>query len=138
MPTQEIAPRPVELADPAPAGHAVDHTWADEKGPRSAEATGQADDADGLRHILPTAAADADAIGQIQLISLGAQINQGDFFPVATPFPTTEPAGAKAARLVQSSGRHPPCCVLHRSAVPIRSRPSCSFSRNHLESPQVL
>src|SRR5262249_32859603 len=110
MPTQEIAPPPVELADPAPAGHAVDHAWADEIWPRSAEATGQADDADGLRHILPTAAADADAIGQMQLISLSAQINRGDFFPVAapfptnvaTPFPTPGPTGAKAARLVQS------------------------------------
>src|SRR5271166_1209295 len=102
VPAQEIAPRSVEFGDAPPAGDAIHHAGTDEIRPCSAEATGYADDADGLGHVLPLAATDAHAIGEVQSIVLGAQIDRGDLFAVASPLPAAHPAGAQAAFAVQA------------------------------------
>ena len=101
MPAQEIAPRPVQLGDAPAAGDPVHHAGTDEIWPRAAEAAGHADDADGLVDVLPLAAADAHAIGEMQPIVLGAQIDRGDLFAVARPLPAAHPAGAQAALAMQ-------------------------------------
>src|SRR3984893_7889582 len=72
MPAQEIAPWPVQLGDAPPTGDAVHHTWTDEIGPRATKAARHADDADGLLNVLPLAARNARAIGEMQPVGLGA------------------------------------------------------------------
>src|SRR5271166_3416399 len=101
MPAQKIAPRPVQLGDAPAAGGPVHDAGADEIGPSSAEAAGHADDADGLVDVLPLAAADAHAIGEMQPVMLGAQFDRGDRFAVAHPLQAAHPAGAQAALAMQ-------------------------------------
>jgi hypothetical protein len=72
VPAQETPPRLVQLGDTPAAGGPVHDAGADEIWPSSAEAAGHADDADGLVHILPIAAADAHAIGEMQPVVLRA------------------------------------------------------------------
>ncbi|MFN9960178.1 MAG: hypothetical protein ACK55I_44415, partial [bacterium] len=69
--------------------------------PRPAEAAGDADDADGLDHVLPLPTADAHAVGEVQPVGLGAQVDRRDLLAVTRPLPAARPAGAQAARLVQ-------------------------------------
>src|SRR5205823_7860237 len=66
MPAQEIAPRSVQFGDAPAAGDPVHNARADEIRPRTAEAAGHADNADGLGHVLPFAAADTHAIREMQ------------------------------------------------------------------------
>ena len=102
MPAHEISPRPVQFGDAPAASGPVHHAGADEIGPNSAEAAGHADDADGLVDVLPLAAADAHAIGEMQPIMFGTHIGRGDLVAVARPSPGTHPAGAQAALAMQS------------------------------------
>src|SRR5690348_6477379 len=97
MPAQEIAPRQVQLGNAAPTDDTIHHARTDEKGPRASEAAGKADDADGLRHVLPVAAADAHTIGEMQPVGLGPQADRRDPLALALPFPAAHPAGAQAA-----------------------------------------
>ena len=85
MPAQEIAPRAVQLGDAPSAGDPIHHAGADEIRPRPAEAATNADDADGLSDVLPLVAADAHAIGEMQPVVLGAQVDQRDLLAVARP-----------------------------------------------------
>jgi hypothetical protein len=57
---------------------------------------------DGLGDILPIAAADADAIREVQPVSLCAQIDRSDIFALALPLPAATPAGTETACLVQT------------------------------------
>jgi hypothetical protein len=101
MTTEEIPPRPVQLRHASPARDAVHHAGANEMRPRPAEAAGDADDADGFGHVFPFAAAHADAVGQMEPIGLGAQIDGRDLLAVARPLPATHPTGTQAACAVQ-------------------------------------
>jgi predicted short-subunit dehydrogenase-like oxidoreductase (DUF2520 family) len=70
-------------------------------GRASPEAAGDADDADGLGHVLPLPTANAHAVGQMQPVGLGAQVNRGDLLAVARPLPASHPAGAQASFAMQ-------------------------------------
>ena len=75
MAAKEISAWSVQLGDAPPAGEAVHDARADEVGPRSAESARHANNADGLHHVLPFAAANPHAIGEIESVGLGAQRN---------------------------------------------------------------
>jgi hypothetical protein len=92
MPTQEIAPRSVQLGNALATGHAVHNAWANEIWPRPTEAALHANNVDGLRHILPITTGDPYSIGQVQPSALRAHIDRGNAFSVARPLPTTGPA----------------------------------------------
>ena len=87
MPAREIAPRPVQPGEAPAAGGAVHDAGAEEIGPLPAEAAGHADNADDLVDVLPLAAADAHAVGEMQPIIPGAHIGRGDPVAVARPLP---------------------------------------------------
>lgn len=75
-----------------------------------------ADDANGLGDILPFAAADTHAIGEMQPVGFGAQINRGDVLATAsrhTSQSEDSPRGANGSR--RSSGKLPPSCANSRS-----------------------
>src|SRR4051794_657903 len=101
MPAQEVAPWPVQLGDAPPTGDTFHHTGTDEKGPRAPVSTGDADDVDGLGHVLLVAVAGAHAIGEMQLVHSGAQAYRRDPLAVARPLHAALPAGAQAALAVQ-------------------------------------
>src|SRR5215468_1771124 len=67
MPAEEIAPRPIQLGDAPPAGDPIHQAGTAEIWSRSAETAVDSDYADGLGHVLPIAAPDAHAIGEMQL-----------------------------------------------------------------------
>jgi hypothetical protein len=72
MAAKGIAACSMELGDAPSASDAVHHAGADEIGPRTAEPARNADDADGLFHVLPLAASDAHAIGKVETAGSGA------------------------------------------------------------------
>lgn len=72
MSAQEIAPRQVQLGDAPSAGDAIHNAGTDEVRPRATEATGDAGEANGLRNVLPVAAAGAYTIIEVQPVALGA------------------------------------------------------------------
>ena len=129
MPAQEIAPRQVQLGDAPPAGDPVHHAGTDEIGPRASEATGNADDADGLGHVLPIAAVDAHTIGEMQPVGLGAQADRRDLLAVACPLPAAHPAGAQTALAAQPV--HVERAAGFHRVAPRPARPSRSEAAHH-------
>src|SRR5208337_3082312 len=129
MPTEEIPARPVELGDASAAGDALHLAGADEIRSVAAKPAWHADHADGLRHVLPFTAGDAHAIGEMQLVVLGPQIDPAELLAVACPLPRAGPAGAQATRFVQlvhvdrAAGFHP--------FAPVAARPSRSEATHH-------
>lgn len=68
----------MQLGNAPAATDPIHHAGANEIGPRTTEPARRADDADGLGQVLPVPAADARAVGEIQPIGLGAQIDRGN------------------------------------------------------------
>ena len=129
MPAQEITAGPVQLGDAPPADPAVHDARTDEIGPRSTVLACDADDADALVDVLPIAAADAYAVGEMQLIEFGAQVDPSDSLAIARPLPvcrTSRAAGSlrDAAGSRRANGTLLPWRVPIRSAFPTPSRPS--------------
>jgi hypothetical protein len=129
MATQEIAPRPMQLGDATLTDSSVHHAGTDEKGPHAAKPAGQADDANALGHVLPLAAADAHAIGEMQPVVISAEIDRGDLLAVAAPLPAAHPAGAQAALAVQPV--HIDRTAGFDLVAPASARPSRSEAAHH-------
>ena len=109
MPAQEIAPGQVQLGDTPPAGDTVHDAGTDEKGPRAAEATGDADDADGLGHVLPVAATDAYPVGELSRSASARRLIDATRSPSRVHCqPPTQPARRQPSRCSRftSSERH--------------------------------
>jgi hypothetical protein len=85
MATEEIAALPIELRETPPTSNSIHHPRADEIGPRAAEPAGQMDDPDALCHIIPSAIANAHAVGELQPVGFGRQFDPGDLLPVFLP-----------------------------------------------------
>jgi hypothetical protein len=127
MPAQKITPGSVQLSDPPAAGDPVYDAGTDEIGPRSSKPAGDADDTDGLCHVLPIATTDAYAISEMYPFVLGPQIYPGHLLPPMCPLARAYPSSAQAASTTQpihvdrSVGFHR---VAPRSAASPRSEPA--------------
>jgi len=121
VPAKKIASRSIQLGDAPPAGDSIEHAGTNEIGPSPTEAAGHAHDADGLGHILPLVPAELHAIGEMQPIMLGEELDPGDSLAFLCPLPGANPAGAEAApplQLVDVDGTAGFHGVTPRSAAP--------------------
>ena len=141
MLAQEVAAGPVQLGDAPSAYDAVRHAGAEEVGPGAAEAAGHAHDPYGLLDLLPSAAIDAHAVGQMQPIRFGAQNDPGAPLAVLVPLPAalmTRPQAAPCcSRLTLIDRQDSTVSRLHPAERPEPRPPiiRLRFSRNRLETP---
>jgi hypothetical protein len=98
---EEIASRSIKRGDAPSAGDSIEHAGTNKIWPRPTEAAGHTDDADGLGHFLPLAPAELHAIGKMQPIMLGAEIDPANPLAFVCPLPDTNPAGAQATLSMQ-------------------------------------